>query len=187
VLNATLHWLAVTCYKFGTLGTNSQPPLAKEKSLDFDASLAAFLMVVIANSAPWLAGQLLHPRLAYPLDGMARWPDGIRVLGDHKTWRGFIAAVFTCGIAGLLLHLGVLLGAGFGALAMFGDALSSAIKRRLRLASGSAVFGLDQVPEALLPLLVFADKMHLNAIEIVAVTLAFVTLDRMTSYFRHKA
>jgi hypothetical protein len=165
----------------------SYPPLAKEKSLDFDATLAAFLMVVIANSAPWLAGQLLHPRLAYPLDGMVRWPDGIRVLGDHKTWRGFGAAVFTCGISGLLLHLGALPGAGFGALAMVGDALSSAIKRRLRLASGSEVFGLDQLPEALLPLLMFAGKMHLNTIAIVAITLAFVTLDRMTSRLRHKA
>lgn len=155
--------------------------------MDFSTTLAAFLMVVVANSTPWFIGRLLGQRFAYPLDCQLSWPDGIRILGGHKTWRGVSTAILACAVAGGLLGFGAVLGTKFGMLAMIGDALSSAIKRRLRLAPGAEVFGLDQLPEVLLPLAYFAAPLHLNSIEVAAIAIAFVTLDAMTSRLRHKA
>jgi len=85
------------------------------------------------------------------------------------------------------LGFGARLGLKFGALAMVGDVSSSAIKRRLRLSPGTEVFGLDQLPEVLLPLLGVAGAMRLNPVEATAVVIAFFTLQAMTSRLRHKA
>lgn len=113
------------------------------------------------------------------------WPNGVRVLGSHKTWRGVTAALVGCGLAALILGFDFLIGAGFGGLAMLGDALSSAVKRLLRLAPGSEVFALDQLPEALLPLLVFAAPLRLNAMELAIVVAIFAVLDVLTARLRH--
>jgi hypothetical protein len=85
------------------------------------------------------------------------------------------------------LGFGAQWGLKFGALAMLGDASSSAIKRRLRLAPGTEVFGLDQIPEVLLPLLGVAGALHLSAVEVAAVVTAFLMLEAMTSRLRNKA
>jgi hypothetical protein len=155
-----------------------------EKQLAIGMWVAAFLLVVTANVAPWLMGRLCHSRFAYPLDCNLHWADGTRVLGNHKTWRGVIAALLGCCIAGQFIGIGFLVGTEFGALAMLGDALSSAIKRRMRLAPGSEVFGIDQLPEAILPLSVFAPSLHLSWIGVVVVTIGFMTLDMMSERFR---
>lgn len=155
--------------------------------MDFSQTLAAFLMVVVANSAPWVVGQLLRDRFAFPLDCNLCWPDGVRIFGNHKTWRGVIAALVTCSLVAEGLGFGAQLGLKFGALAMLGDVSSSAVKRRLRLAPGTEVFGLDQLPEVLLPLLGIASAMRLSPVEVAAVVIAFMTLDAMTSRLRHKA
>lgn len=155
--------------------------------MDFSMTLAAFLMVVVANSAPWIVAQLLRERFAFPLDCNLSWPDGVRVFGSHKTWRGVIAALVACSLAAEGLGFGAQLGLKFGALAMLGDVSSSAIKRRLRLAPGTEVFGLDQLPEVLLPLIGVAGAIRLNPVEVAAVVTAFLTLEAMTSRLRNKA
>jgi CDP-2,3-bis-(O-geranylgeranyl)-sn-glycerol synthase len=154
--------------------------------LTLSAGTNALLLLVVANSAPWLAGRLLGDRIAAPLDFSASWPDGIRLLGDHKTWRGVIAALLACGVAGPLLGLDFAAGAGFGLLAMTGDAFSSALKRRLRRAPGADMPGLDQAPEALLPLLLFSDTLHLDGAAILAITLIFAVLDVLATTLRHR-
>jgi CDP-2,3-bis-(O-geranylgeranyl)-sn-glycerol synthase len=73
------------------------------------------------------------------------------------------------------------LGAGFAALSLTADACSSAVKRRMRLKPGSEVLGLDQLAEALVPLLVFSWPLGLQAGEITFVTAAFVILRRGNS------
>ena len=151
-----------------------------------ETAAAALLMVVVANSAPWLAGRLLRDRFASPLDCRLCWPDGIRLLGEHKTWRGLIAALLACGLAGRLLGFGILLGIAFGALAMLGDALSSGIKRRLQRPPGTEVPGLDQIPEALLPLLVLGNAMQLDAMAVATVVVVFAVLDAATTALRHQ-
>jgi CDP-2,3-bis-(O-geranylgeranyl)-sn-glycerol synthase len=68
--------------------------------------------------------------------------------------------------------VGALVGAG----AMAGDALSSFVKRRVGIPSSGRAPGLDQIPEALLPLLAARASLRLSAAQIVGVTLAFLVL-----------
>jgi CDP-diglyceride synthetase len=63
----------------------------------------------------------------------------------------------------MLLGLDWRIGAIIGALAMVGDLFSSFVKRRLGLRSGSPALGLDQVPEALFPLLACRIPLSLTA------------------------
>jgi CDP-2,3-bis-(O-geranylgeranyl)-sn-glycerol synthase len=60
---------------------------------------------------------------------------------------------------------------------MLGDALSSFVKRRLGISSSGRATGLDQIPEALLPLLVVRATLGLSALQIAAITLAFFALE----------
>jgi CDP-2,3-bis-(O-geranylgeranyl)-sn-glycerol synthase len=60
---------------------------------------------------------------------------------------------------------------------MCGDMASSFIKRRLRLPPHAQAFGLDQIPEALLPLLVLRARLDLDASGIAAIVLAFILLE----------
>ncbi len=124
-------------------------------------------------------------RWAAPLDFGTTLRDGTKLLGSHKTWRGLIAAMIACGAVAQLLGCGFALGMGFGTLAMLGDATSSFIKRRLRLPSGAEVPGLDQVPEAMLPLLVLARPLGLRFVDILLVTAIFVLLDIAATRLRH--
>ncbi len=111
--------------------------------------------------------------------------DGTRVLGDHKTWRGLIVGALACGIVAWLFQLSPFLGIAFGSLALAADTASSFIKRRLRLQPGTEIPGLDQLPEALVPLLVLGRPLGLRLIESVTVALVFLVLDLATIRLRH--
>ena len=113
---------------------------------------SALLMLLVANGTPVLAGHLLGGRLARPVDGGRLAPDGRPWLGVSKTVRGVLLSVAATAAFAAALDLGWSTGGVFGALAMGGDLLSSFIKRRLGLAPSSRAPGLDQIPEALLPL-----------------------------------
>ena len=146
----------------------------------------ALLLIVVSNSVPWAAGQLLGRRWPAPLDmGTVLW-DGERLFGSHKTWRGLVLGSLASGLVGAFTGLAFALGAGVGAVSLVADALSSAVKRRFRLAPGTEVLGLDQLPEALLPLLIFAPALSIGALEIVAATAAFLILDVLVTRFRHR-
>jgi CDP-2,3-bis-(O-geranylgeranyl)-sn-glycerol synthase len=58
--------------------------------------------------------------------------------------------------------------------AMAGDLISSFIKRRLGKDAHAQAFGLDQIPEALLPLLLLQPVLGLSAVDVMAVLAAFV-------------
>lgn len=60
---------------------------------------------------------------------------------------------------------------------MLGDALSSFVKRRIGIASSGRATGLDQIPEALLPLLAVYTTLGLTYLEVVSITLAFFLLE----------
>jgi hypothetical protein len=100
--------------------------------------------------------------------------DGERLLGSHKTWRGLAAGAIACACVAPLLDIPAAVGAGVGVASLAGDALSSGIKRRLRLPPGANVPGLDQLPEALLPMLLFSNALRLSAAGIAVVAAAFV-------------
>ena len=153
---------------------------------DTSSVVRALLLLLAANAAPWMLGRLLNARLGWPLDFGATLPDGHRLLGDHKTWRGLLGGMLACGIVAMLFGLGFDLGVWFGALALAGDALSSLIKRRLGRAPGRDLPIVDQLPEALLPLAVLAGALHLRAIGVAVVTLAFVLIDLAALRVRHR-
>lgn len=127
-----------------------------------DVWLKAFMLLGAAHVAPWAAAYLLGDRLAAPIDAGVTLADGRRLLGEHKTWRGLIAGMLTCALAAAFLGYPLRLGLEFAALALIGDAASSLIKRRLRLVPGTEVPGLDQIPEALTPLLTLSGPLGIG-------------------------
>lgn len=140
-------------------------------------------LLIVANGVPVLVTRLLGLRGAWPLDGGLRAWDGRRLLGASKTVRGFVASVLATTAAAVLLGLGWQVGLLFGAAAMFGDACSSFLKRRLGIGSSGQAPGLDQIPEALFPLLACYALLPLNAILVVVLvglfTLGQVLLSRL--------
>jgi CDP-2,3-bis-(O-geranylgeranyl)-sn-glycerol synthase len=149
-------------------------------------TLRALLLLAAASSVPWAVGRVLGDRFAWPLDFGFVLRDGERLFGDHKTWRGFAAGTAACAIVGWAAGPGCLAGAGVGAVALAGDALSSAIKRRFHRPPGTEILGLDQVPEALFPLLVFQGTLGLSMATVFAVTLIFAALDVGLTPLRHR-
>lgn len=108
------------------------------------------LPAYFANASPVLVGG------GKPIDGGRTWRDGRRILGDGKTWRGFIGGVLIGTLVGIVQYfitpgfygsfgtavkLAFLL--SFGAL--IGDLVGSFIKRRANLPRGYPAIGLDQL------------------------------------------
>ncbi|MDX1458357.1 MAG: CDP-archaeol synthase [Marinobacter sp.] len=114
--------------------------------------LELFVMLVLANGTPVVAARVLGRRWSAPVDGGRLWRDGRPLLGASKTWRGVVSGTFACGLFALIIGAGLLFGLLFGLLGLVGDMISSFIKRRAGLASSARAMGLDQVPEALLPM-----------------------------------
>lgn len=132
-------------------------------------------LLVVANGAPILASRLLRRRLAFPLDGGLTLWDGRPLFGASKTARGVIVAIVAAAAGAPLLALDWWIGALLGLGAMAGDLFSSFVKRRMGLPSSARATGLDQVPEALFPLLACAAALDLSAPDILAgVALFFV-------------
>jgi len=110
------------------------------------------LLLIAANGSPVLVAKLLGDRWNSPIDGGVCLWDGQPLLGASKTWRGLAAAALATALVGALFGLGWLFGAFFGLVSMLGDMLSSFLKRRLRLSASTRATGIDQLPEAILPL-----------------------------------
>jgi len=149
-------------------------------------ALRLLLLLGVANVAPIAAKNLLGRRWQAPLDGGRRFLDGRPLLGPSKTWRGLAAAVAATALAALLLGWPAPVGALLGAGAMAGDALSSFVKRRLGIVSSGRATGLDQIPEALLPLLLVAGMLDLGWLQIVGVSLAFFLVEMPLARWTHR-
>lgn len=115
-------------------------------------SLTLFVMLVLANGMPVIAHWLLGDRWSRAIDGGRMWRDGRPLLGNSKTWRGLLSGGVACTLFSMLAGLGLVFGLVFGLLALGGDLISSFIKRRMGLASSAQALGLDQLPEAAIPL-----------------------------------
>ncbi len=156
--------------------------------MDWEANIGrALLLVVAANATPVALARVLGKRGDAPLDLGLELRDGRRLFGDHKTWRGLLGGSVAGAVTGRLLGLSWTEGACFGALALIGDATSSAVKRRLNLPCGTEVPAVDQLPETLLPLTVFAPRLGLDVGSIALITSAFAVLDILTARIRHLA
>lgn len=154
--------------------------------IDLWHGLELLLLLAVANNAPIAAKRLLGTRWAFPLDGGVRLRDGRPLLGPSKTLRGVVTAVAACALSAWCLGLSPGIGAAIGAVAMAGDALSSFIKRRLAIAPSGRAFGIDQIPEALLPLLAVQWELGLSMLQVAAVTAAFVLLEVPLARLAHR-
>jgi CDP-archaeol synthase len=138
--------------------------------------LQLVVLLAVANGTPVIVNKLLGRRWSFPLDGGASFVDGQPVLGASKTLRGILFAVLvTAASAPLLLGLEWKVGVAIGGGAMAGDLFSSFLKRRMHLLPSSRSTGLDQIPEALVPLLLCRHTLSLTALDIaVGVAIFFV-------------
>lgn len=139
----------------------------------------ALLLLLITNAAPVAGARLLGARFNQPLDFGMHLADGRPLLGPSKTVRGVLFAVAASTVAGGLLGLAWMHGALFGFAAMAGDSVSSFIKRRAGLPPGSMAPGLDQIPEAVLPLIVLHAALGLNALQIAIAVAAFALVETL--------
>jgi len=146
----------------------------------------ALLLLIVGNSMPWLLGRLLGEHLRLPLDFGFTLPDGRALFGAHKTWRGLLGGLFGGALTAELCGLHWQLGLGFAALSLAGDALSSALKRRLAIRPGREVLGLDQLPEALLPLALLRAGLGLDWAQVAATAAIFLVLDIAAAGFRRE-
>lgn len=145
----------------------------------------ALVLLITANLLPWALGRLCRGRWGAPLDLGCTLPGGRRLLGDHKTWRGLAGAILGTALLATALRLPSWVGAAFGALSMLGDCLSSAWKRYRGYAPGHETFAVDQVPEALLPLIVLRAPLSISWMQVAVVTAVFVFIDMLSMRVRH--
>jgi CDP-2,3-bis-(O-geranylgeranyl)-sn-glycerol synthase len=143
--------------------------------------LKLLLLLCIANLAPVLARYALGERWGWPIDHGLLLKDGRPLFGPSKSWRGLAVAVLLTGLAAYSVGLPVWFGAVFAAASMLGDLVSSFTKRRLGKASSTRFPGLDQLPEALLPLIVGRAWLDYGWIEVIVLSLLFMLLDMLAS------
>jgi len=130
-------------------------------------ALAQLLILLsLANGSPVIAKRILGEDYATPIDGSIRFVDGRPLLGPSKTIRGVAVSLLVTVLAAPLIGLQFKIGLLVAAAAMTGDLLSSFLKRRFGLAPSSKATGLDQIPEALFPLLACRSALSLTAIDI---------------------
>jgi CDP-2,3-bis-(O-geranylgeranyl)-sn-glycerol synthase len=147
--------------------------------------LEALALVLWANGAPVLAGLLLGPRLAQPLDGGRSCNDGRPLLGHAKTWRGVGAAVLTTPLVAIVLGLAWWIGLIAALGAMSGDLASSFLKRRLGRLPSQPVWLLDQLPEALAPVLLLVPVLGLSPLQATVTVIAFSLIDLVLTPVLH--
>lgn len=135
--------------------------------------LVPLVWLLLANGVPVLATRVVGERGAWPLDGGLHAWDGRRLLGASKTWRGLLLGILVVTVAAVLLGFPPGTGATFALASLLGDAGSSFLKRRVGIEPSGRALGLDQIPEALLPLLVCHRPLGLGVIDVVAVVILF--------------
>jgi hypothetical protein len=138
--------------------------------------LLAKLLVLLsaANGSPILVKKLFGNTFATPVDGGVRFLDRRPLFGPSKTIRGVLVAIATTAGAAPLLDFEVTVGVVVASAAMAGDLCSSFLKRRLNYRPSSRATGIDQIPEALLPLIACHYWLPLTVPEILGGVVVFV-------------
>ncbi len=144
------------------------------------------LLIIVANATPVALHKLFGNRMAIPLDGGKLFIDGRPLFGISKTVRGLLGSLLCTTLAAPLLGLSLSTGLLIAAGAMAGDLISSFIKRRAGMKSSAQAIGLDQIPEALLPLLLVMQQLNLSYPVIISITLIFTVLEMTVSPLLHK-
>jgi CDP-2,3-bis-(O-geranylgeranyl)-sn-glycerol synthase len=131
-----------------------------------------------------LVARLFGERWDTPIDTSLGRRGKLPIFGAHKTWRGLASGALACTAIGALLPCGAWVGLGFGLIALGGDLASSFVKRRMRWPAGHSAPLLDQLPESLLPLILFAGPLSLGHAAIFGTALLFTLLDLATERWR---
>ena len=155
-------------------------------SLNVLIDVKVLILLFVANGAPVIAKDILRGRFQVPLDGGLRFPDGQPVLGHSKTIRGIFFSLLGTAIATPLVGLNWTIGLLIAGAAMSGDLVSSFFKRRLKRPPSSRAIGIDQLPEAVFPLLVCMKLLSLNVWDVIAVALAFLVAELVISRLLYK-
>ena len=134
------------------------------------------LMLIVANGAPVIVDRIMGDRWSWPIDGNKYLSDGYPLLGRSKTLRGLVSSCLLTMLLSLILDISAWHAFLFALLSMTGDMFSSFVKRRCGMRASSMAIGLDQVPEALFPL-VFLQNILLVSWQgmVTTVALFFVT------------
>lgn len=140
--------------------------------------LEILLLIVIANSAPVAARLIFSHYGSTSIDLGHRLKDGQYLFGSTKTWRGLLSAIILTSLFTCLLDDTIISGLIISISAMLGDLLSSFIKRRLSIPSSKNVILLDQLPESLFPVLIYALSIRpLELIEVIVIITLFIIID----------
>src|SRR5262245_55515773 len=139
------------------------------------------VLLGVANGVPVLATRLFKNKFASPLDRGLQFFDGEPIFGPSKTIRGVVASIGVTALVALVLGFDVAIGAMLAGLSMLGDLFSSFVKRRMGLTVHAQALGLDQIPEALLPLLVLRENLGLSWDDVALAMLAFLLVGLVLS------
>jgi CDP-2,3-bis-(O-geranylgeranyl)-sn-glycerol synthase len=157
-----------------------------------------FLPAGIANLVPALAAKV--PGLTTwntPMDFGRSWR-GIRIFGNHKTWRGIVSGTFLAALVGLfqyrfIAHSAESTGfiitatAAMGCGALLGDALKSFFKRRHRISEGKSWFPFDQIDYIAGGLALVLLLVDLTAAQIARIFVIYFVLHLVVGYVSYLA
>lgn len=152
----------------------------------FYCVLVTMVLLVSANGAPVLARKLLKQHGVYPVDCGFNCPDGHRLFGRSKTWRGLFASIVSVSLVAMLLGIEPIIGGLFAFLTMLGDLFASFCKRRLGKVESSRARGLDTIPESLLPTWILQQPLSLSSLDIALIVLLFFLLEEFISPLLYK-
>lgn len=143
-------------------------------------------MILLANGAPILVGNVFKGCWAAPVDGGLVLSDGRPLFGRSKTWRGLISALLFTPFGSLLLGYTFLLGFWVAVFSMLGDLSSSFIKRRLGMAASSHAPGLDIIFESLFPLIFLKTQLIPGWQDVLVCVVLFFLLEELFSPLLYK-
>jgi len=143
--------------------------------------IALLLLIIIANGTPVFMRFCFGEHMNTAIDFGKILPDGQRLFGASKTWRGLVSAAASTSLAAWLLGHPASIGFAVAILALLGDLLSSFIKRRLAMKPGSMAPLLDQIPESLLPAISLMDPFELDLIDVLFLVISFIVIELVLS------
>lgn len=146
----------------------------------------ALIILLAINFGPLLTLPLQRLLPNRPLDHHIQFFDGQPLLGANKTLAGFLGGIVFSAIVGLILGFSVWIGFGAGLLGMFGDCLSSFIKRRLKKAPGTNMPVIDQIFEAAFPLYFLHTVFSFHWASTISILIIFIAIGWYFTWFRKR-